>query len=73
MFKTYLFVRKTGILGTKIVETTRKEAVKYIRENNKINDEEIQIGILGGKDYETVKSVYGEYAPFKKLNSISEL
>lgn len=71
MTKTYLFVRTTGITGTKILETTMKEAIKYLKENR--GNEELQIGILGGSDYETVKSVYGEYAPFQKINSIIEL
>ena len=70
MSKTFLFVRMKGTAGTKIIETTRKEAVKYIRENL---GSDLQIGILGGNDYDTIKSVYGEYAPFYKLNNISEL
>ena len=71
MSKTYLFVREIGVAGTKIVETTRKEAIKYIKENRGIVGK--QIGILGGNDYNTVKSVYGEYAPFKKIAEISKL
>lgn len=69
MDKTYLFVRTTGIAGTKIVETTRKAAIAYVKTHRK---EGIQIGILGGSDYDTVKSVYGEYAPFHKVK-MSEL
>ena len=34
---------------------------------------EPQIGILGGKDYETVKSAYGEYVLFEKMHSFSEI
>lgn len=71
MSKTYLFVRETGISGTKIVETTRKEAIQYIKENRGTTGK--QIGILGGNDYNTVKSVYGEYAPFEKISDISKL
>lgn len=71
MSKTYLFVRETGIAGTKIVETTRKEAIQYIKKNRGIIGK--QIGILGGNDYNTVKSVYGEYAPFEKIANISKL
>ncbi|MCF2612824.1 MULTISPECIES: hypothetical protein [Fusobacterium] len=71
MSKTYLFVRETGISGTKIVETTRKEAIQYIKKNRGTAGK--QIGILGGNDYNTVKSVYGEYAPFEKISDISKL
>ncbi len=71
MHKTYLFIREVGISGTKMLETTMPEAVKYLRENR--GNEKIQIGILGGKDYETVKSVYGEYEPFKRIYRFSEI
>lgn len=71
MHKTFLFIRKTGIGGTKILETSIPEAIQFIRANKK--NIELQIGILGGKDYETVKSVYGEYAPFEKIHSFSEI
>lgn len=70
MDKTYLFVRTTGIKGTKIFETTRKEAIAYMRSHQ---EDTIQIGILGGSDYETVKSVYREYAPFCRVKEIGEL
>lgn len=71
MSKTYIFVRKQGITGTKILETTRKEAIKYLKENRSIIG--TQIGILGRSDYKPVKSVYGEYAPFQRIKSIAEL
>lgn len=71
-----LFQENEDIKGL-LTEELLKE-IYFEEENISAKDEiqyfeEIQIGILGGKDYETVKSVYGEYAPFKKINSISEL
>jgi len=32
-----------------------------------------QLGILCGVSYDSVKRVYGEYAPFRKVESVSEL
>jgi hypothetical protein len=70
MKKAYLFARRTGTSGTAIFETTRKEAISIMRQNRKKG---YQLGILCGVSYDSVKRVYGEYAPFKKVESVSEL
>lgn len=64
--RVFLFVRKTGIQNTNIIEIDRKKAIKFIKDNYR-NKNRYQIGILTGNNYETIKSVYGEYAPFKKV------
>lgn len=70
MHKSYLYIRETGINGTKILETTRKHAVSIIKENRRTG---YQLGILGGRNLGTIKSVYGEFAPFIKVESEEEL
>ncbi|QZY55566.1 hypothetical protein [Crassaminicella profunda] len=70
MNRAYLFARRVGTSGTVILETTRKEAVEIMRENRKKG---YQLGILCGVSYDSVKRVYGEYAPFRKVESVSEL
>ena len=70
MGKTHVFARKTGILGTVILETNIKKAIEILRENNDIN---LQIGILSGANDKSLAKVYGEYAPFKKVSNEREL
>jgi len=67
---TYIFARKMGELGTTILPMPRKEAVQLMR---KYMEADFQLGVLGGRDLKTIKSVYGEYAPYKKVNSVEEL
>ena len=62
MSMIYLYVRKTGCIGTLVTEMTRKEATDIMREFRK---SEYQVGILSGKDTKTLEIVYGEFAPFK--------
>lgn len=71
-WKVYLFARKPGVLGTKIMEIEEMKAIEYL-EANYDNDLGIDLGILSGDSFGTVRSVYGEYAPFKKVNSLDEL
>ena len=32
-----------------------------------------QLGILGGANIQSVQKVYGEYAPFKKVDTVDQL
>lgn len=70
MGKVYLYARHTGVGGTAILETTMKSAVQAMRTYRKAD---YQLGILNGPSEASVKKVYGEFAPFKKVNSITEL
>lgn len=70
MSKVYLFARKVGIGGTSILETNIKDAVGVMRNNRKPN---FQLGILNGPSYSSLIKVYGEYAPFRKVNNVDEL
>lgn len=70
MNRAYLYARRTGTSGTAVYETTRKNAVSIIRRNRKAG---YQLGILGGSNLEVVRRVYGEFAPFKRVESEEEL
>lgn len=70
--KVFLFVRKSGVESTNILEIDRKEAIKFVKENYR-NKNKFQVGILTGNSYDSIKSVYGEYAPFKKVYEIQDL
>lgn len=72
MEKVFLFIRKTGVEGTNVIELDRMEAVNFVKKNYR-NKEKYQIGILSGDSYDIIKSVYGEYAPFKKAENLEEL
>lgn len=67
MNKAFLYARKTGRAGTYVVELPMDEAVKVIRNNRGSG---IQIGILGGSDFSTVKRVYGEFAPYYQVKDV---
>ena len=62
MSTIYLYVRKTGCIGTLVTEMTRKEAIDIMREFRK---SKYQVGILSGKNIKSLEKVYGEFAPFK--------
>lgn len=70
MSKTYLFARKIGIGGTAILETTIRDAVDIMRKNRNVD---FQLGILSGSSYDSIKKVYSEYAPYKKVSTVDEL
>jgi hypothetical protein len=70
MDQTYLFVRKVGIKGTTLLAMTRKEAIQLIRRHRKTD---FQIGILGGANIQSIQRVYGEYAPFTKVDTVDQL
>lgn len=70
MSSSYLYIRKVGIKGTKVLETTRKNALAIIKANRK---SDYQIGILGGRNLDVIKRVYGEFAPFIEVETEKEL
>lgn len=70
MEKTYLYARRVGVGGTAILKMNRSEAISIIRKNRKCG---FQLGILGGPSMEVVKRVYGEFAPFKKVEDVDQL
>ncbi|MCB2362140.1 hypothetical protein [Clostridium estertheticum] len=65
-----LYARKRGRGETRIIELDSKEAIKVMKENRKCD---FQLGMIGSVKLESVARVYGEFAPFKKVNSIEEL
>lgn len=68
--KVYLFARRVGTGGTAVLETTIKDAVGVMRNNRK---PDFQLGILNSPSYSSLIKVYGEYAPFRKVNNVNEL
>ena len=70
MGKVYLYARNTGVAGTALLETTMKNAVQAMKTYRKTD---YQLGILNGPSEASVKKVYGEFAPFRKVNNITEL
>ena len=63
MSTTFLYVREPGYRGTIVYRMNRKEAVKVMRKYRK---SKYQIGILSAKNIESLRHVYGEFAPFKE-------
>ena len=63
MSTTFLYVREPGYKGTIVYRMDRKEAVGVIRKHRKTK---YQIGILSAKNIESLRRVYGEFAPFKE-------
>jgi hypothetical protein len=70
MSRTFLFARRTGLQGTYITEVSKSEAMQAIRNNRKTG---YQLGIMGGVSLASACKVYGEYAPYKKVDSVEEL
>jgi hypothetical protein len=66
----YLYARRTGKTGTRLLKLTRKEAITFMRQNWNIG---YQIGVLGSDNINAVRRIYGEYAPFTVVNSREEL
>ena len=69
MGKVYLYAIRTRTGGTAILETL-KSTIQAMRTYRKA---EYQLGILNGPSEASVKKVYGEFAPFRKVNSMAEL
>ena len=60
---TFLYIREPGHRGTIVYQIGKKEAVKVMRKHRKTK---YQIGILSAKNIESLRRVYGEFAPFKE-------
>ena len=63
MNAAFLYIRKPGHRGTIVYRMDRKEAVRVMRKQRKTK---YQIGILSAKNIESLRRVYGEFAPFKE-------
>ena len=70
MSSTYIYIRKTGIEGTKVMKMTRKEAMGIIRQHR---GSDYQIGILGGKNLRSISMVYGEFMPYFEVERKEDL
>ena len=64
MNTTFLYIREPGHRGTIVSQMDRREAVEVMRKYRK---SKYQIGILSAKDIESLRRVYGEFAPFKEV------
>lgn len=67
---SFLYARKPGIKATVILPMEKKDALNVMKANRGLD---FQLGVLGGTDFETVTRVYGEFAPYRKVNSVEEL
>jgi hypothetical protein len=47
-----------------------KKALKIIKENDEMRD---YLGVIGGKNINSLKRTYGEYALFKEMDSLEEI
>ena len=64
MSTRFLYVRESSHRGTIVSQMDRREAVEVMRKYRK---SKYQIGILSAKDIESLRRVYGEFAPFKEV------
>lgn len=67
---TYLYARRVGKPGTLLLKMDMKEALKILREDTKLRE---YLGIIGTKNINSLKRTFGEYTPFKEVNSIEEI
>ena len=63
MSTIFLYIREPGHRGTIVSQMDRQEAVGVMRKYRK---SKYQIGILSAKSIESLRLVYGEFAPFKE-------
>ena len=70
MGETFLIARHMGDRGTAILKMDQRDAVQVIRENR---GADFQLAVLGGKNLNAVKRVYGEYAPYHTVSSLDGL
>ena len=63
MSATFLYVRDPSYRGTIVFQMDRQKAVGVMRKYRK---SKYQIGILSAKNIESLRRVYGEFAPFKE-------
>ena len=64
MSMIFLYIREPSHRGTIVSQMDRREAVEVMRKYRK---SKYQIGILSAKDIESLRRVYGEFAPFKEV------
>ena len=64
MSTIFLYIRESSHRGTIVSQMDRREAVGVMRKYRK---SKYQIGILSAKDIESLRRVYGEFAPFKEV------
>ena len=64
MSTIFLYVREPSHRGTIVSQMDRREAVEVMRKHRKTK---YQIGILSAKNIESLRRVYGEFAPFKEV------
>ena len=64
MSTIFLYIREPSHRGTIVSQMDRREAVEVMRKYRK---SKYQIGILSAKDIESLRRVYGEFAPFKEV------
>ncbi|MDN5343502.1 MAG: hypothetical protein PWP28_2382 [Oceanotoga sp.] len=67
---SYLYARRVGKKGTWLIKMDMKKALKIIKENDEMRD---YLGVIGGKNINSLKRTYGEYAPFKEVDSLEEI
>lgn len=70
MESSFLYARKKGVKATAILPMPQKDALQVMKSNRGID---FQLGVLGGSDLKTVTRVYGEFAPYRKVNTIQEM
>lgn len=66
MSTIFLYVRESSHRGTIVSQMDRREAVGVMRKYRK---SKYQIGILSAKSIDSLKRVYGEFAPFEEIES----
>lgn len=70
MSSSFLYAKKPEVSGTLILPLPNLEAINVMKENRGCD---FQLGVLGGADLQSVMRVYGEFAPYKKVESVQEL
>lgn len=66
MSTIFLYVRESSHRGTIVSQMDRREAVGVMRKYRK---SKYQIGILSAKSIDSLRRVYGEFAPFEEIES----
>lgn len=66
MSTIFLYVRESSHRGTIVSQMDRREAVGVMRKYRK---SKYQIGILSAKSIDSLRRVYGEFAPFEEIKS----
>lgn len=67
---TYLYARRVGKSGTLLLKMDMKQALKILREDTELRE---YLGIIGSKNINSLKRTFGEYAPFREVNSLEEI